>query len=73
MLDYLGGTTIPGPEMPLIVVTMDGKHRVQLMRLVDPDVTIPVRFDDFKKEVEAAGLAGKVLYLDRGDEFRFTL
>ncbi|KAL2188063.1 hypothetical protein L209DRAFT_762869 [Thermothelomyces heterothallicus CBS 203.75] len=83
MLDHLGGTTIPGPEMPLIRVTTDGKHRVQLMRLVDPYVTIPVHFDDYdvfcsplddvKKEIEAAGLAGKVVYLDRGDDFRFTL
>ncbi|KAL2173163.1 uncharacterized protein P884DRAFT_288256 [Thermothelomyces heterothallicus CBS 202.75] len=83
MLDHLGGTTIPGPEMPLIRVTTDGKHRVQLMRLVDPYVTIPVHFDDYdvfcsplddvKKEIEAAGLAGQVVYLDRGDDFRFTL
>lgn len=83
MLVHLGGTTIPGPNTPLIMVTMDAKQGVQLMRLVDPDLTIPIHFDDynvftsplddFKKEVEAAGLAGKVVYLDRGDEFRFTL
>ncbi|KAL2163911.1 hypothetical protein VTH06DRAFT_3123 [Thermothelomyces fergusii] len=82
MLVHLGGTTVPGPQMPLVMVTMDGEQGVQLMRLVDPGLTIPVHFDDydvfcsplddFKKEVEAAGLAGKVVYLDRGDEFRFT-
>jgi hypothetical protein len=28
---------------------------------------------DFKKEVEQAGLQDKVVYLDRGDEFRFNV
>ncbi|KAK3306338.1 beta-lactamase-like protein [Chaetomium strumarium] len=83
MLAHLGGTTIPGPYLPLLMVTMDAKQGVQLMRLVDPDVTVPVHFDDydvfcsplddFKKEVEAAGLADRVVYLDRGDEYRFAV
>jgi L-ascorbate metabolism protein UlaG (beta-lactamase superfamily) len=69
--------------MPLLMVTMDGEQGVQLMRLVDPDVTVPIHFDDydvfcsplddFKKEVEAAGFGDKVVYLDRGDEFKFTV
>lgn len=29
--------------------------------------------DDFKKEVTAAGLDGKVVYLDRGDAFKFDV
>ncbi|KAL2015469.1 hypothetical protein VTK56DRAFT_5394 [Thermocarpiscus australiensis] len=83
MLIHLGGTTLPGPKLPLLMVTMDAKQGVQLMRLVDPDVTVPIHFDDydvflsplddFKKEVEAAGLGGKVVYLDRGDEYRFRV
>jgi L-ascorbate metabolism protein UlaG (beta-lactamase superfamily) len=83
MLAHLGGTTIPGPNMPLLMVTMDAKQGVQLMRLVDPDVTVPIHFDDydafcsplddFKKEVEAAGFADRVVYLDRGDEYRFAV
>ncbi|KAK4031267.1 beta-lactamase superfamily domain-containing protein [Parachaetomium inaequale] len=83
MLVHLGGTTIPGPNMPLLMVTMDGAQGVQLMRLVDPDVTVPIHFDDydvfcsplddFKKEVDAAGFGDKVVYLDRGDEFKFTI
>ncbi|KAL2127498.1 hypothetical protein VTI74DRAFT_10630 [Chaetomium olivicolor] len=83
MLIHLGGTTIPGPKMPLLMVTMDAKQGVQLMRLVDPDVTVPIHFDDydvfcsplddFKKEVEAAGLKDKVVYLDRGDEYRLSV
>ncbi|KAK1758971.1 beta-lactamase-like protein [Echria macrotheca] len=83
MLVHLGGTTIPGPKAPLVMVTMDGRQGVQLMRLVEPDVTIPIHFDDysvflsgledFRKEVEAAGLGGKVVYLDRGEEYRFAV
>jgi len=57
---------------------MDGRQGVQLMQLVEPDATIPIPIhfddysvmlsglDDFKKEVEAAGLGGRVVYLDRG-------
>ncbi len=83
MLVHLGGTTIPGPRMPLVMVTMDATQGVQLIRLVDPDVTVPIHFDDydvflssldeFKEEVHAAGLGDRVVYLDRGDEYRFTV
>ncbi|KAK4152982.1 beta-lactamase superfamily domain-containing protein [Chaetomidium leptoderma] len=83
MLVHLGGTTIPGPRMPLLMVTMDAKQGVQLMRLVDPDVTVPIHFDDydvfcsplddFKKEVVAGGFGDRVVYLDRGEEYRFAV
>ncbi|KAF2134305.1 Metallo-hydrolase/oxidoreductase [Dothidotthia symphoricarpi CBS 119687] len=83
MLIHLGGTTIPGPKMPLLMVTMDAKQGVQLMQLVNPDLTIPIHYDDydvflsplddFKKAVHAAGLDGKVVYLDRKDQFRFNV
>jgi L-ascorbate metabolism protein UlaG (beta-lactamase superfamily) len=83
MLAHLGGTTIPGPNMPLLMVTMDAKQGVQLMRLVDPDVTVPIHYDDydvfgsslddFKKEVAAAGFGDRVVYLDRGEEYRFAV
>ncbi|KAL2438644.1 hypothetical protein ABEF95_012751 [Exophiala dermatitidis] len=81
MLIHLGGTTIPGPHMPLIMVTMDAKQGVQLVKLVRPDVTVPIHYDDydvflspledFKTEMSQAGLDDKVVYLDRGDEFQF--
>jgi len=29
--------------------------------------------EDFKTEVDAAGLADKVVYLDRGDAFKFAV
>ncbi|EXJ94216.1 hypothetical protein A1O1_02609 [Capronia coronata CBS 617.96] len=83
MLIHLGGTTIPGPHMPLIMVTMDAKQGVQLVKLVRPDLTIPIHYDDydaflsplsdFKTEMSQAGLDDKVVYLDRGDEFQFSV
>lgn len=83
MLIHLGGTTIPGPKTPLLMVTMDAKQGVQLMQLINPDLTIPIHYDDydvflsplddFKKAVHAAGLDGKVTYLDRKDKFTFNV
>lgn len=45
MLVHLGGTTIPGPSLPLLMVTMDAAQGVELIRLVRPDVTIPVHYE----------------------------
>lgn len=83
MLIHLGGTTIPSPKMPLLMVTMDAKQGIQLMQLVNPDVTIPIHYDDydvflsplsdFKKAVEEAGLSDKVVYLDRKDKYKFNV
>ncbi|KAL2755466.1 hypothetical protein ACRALDRAFT_1064423 [Sodiomyces alcalophilus JCM 7366] len=83
MLVHLGGTTIPSPKLPLLMVTMDAEQGLQLMRLVDPDVTIPIHYDDydlfraplgdFKKAVEEGKLEDRVVYLDRGEEFRFKV
>lgn len=83
MLIHLGGTTIPGPSMPLLMVTMDAKQGVQLMQLINPDVTIPIHYDDydvflsplsdFKKAVLEAGFSDKVVYLDRKDQFKFSV
>ena len=83
MLVHLGGTTIPSPSLPLLMVTMDAKQGVQLMQLIRPDVTIPIHYDDydvflspledFKKAVDEAGLGEKVVYLERGDEYKFLV
>ncbi|RAL00774.1 MBL fold metallo-hydrolase [Aspergillus ibericus CBS 121593] len=63
MLVHLGGTTVPSPAMlPLaMMVTMDAKQGVELMRSLG----------DFQNQVKEAGLDGQVVYLDRGDEYRF--
>jgi L-ascorbate metabolism protein UlaG (beta-lactamase superfamily) len=83
MLVHLGGTTIMGPKLPLIMVTMDGKQGLQLMRLMDPDVTIPIHFDDydvmlkglddFKENVNGTEFEKKVVYLDRGEQYLFKV
>ncbi|KAI2639436.1 Metallo-hydrolase/oxidoreductase [Xylaria nigripes] len=85
MIVHLGGTTIPGPKMPLLMVTMDAKQGVELMRLLNPDLTIPVHFDDydvmlssladFKADVANMGeeWRDRVVYLDRGELFRFMV
>lgn len=83
MLIHLGGTTIPSPKVPLLMVTMDAKMGVQLMQVIGAEVTVPIHYDDydvflsplsdFKKAVEEAGLNGKVVYLDRGEEYRFEV
>jgi hypothetical protein len=83
MLIHLGGTTIPSPHIPLLMVTMDAKQGLQLLRLIQPDMTIPILYDDydvflsplsdFKREVEEAGLSDKVVYLDRKDKYEFVV
>lgn len=45
MLIHLGGTTIPSPSMPLLMVTMDAVQGVKLMQLINPDVTVPIHYE----------------------------
>ena len=45
MLVHLGGTTIPSPSMPLLMVTMDAKQGLELVRLIQPDLTIPIHYE----------------------------
>ncbi len=83
MLIHLGGTTIPGPSMPLLMVTMDAKQGIELVQLIQPDITIPIHFDDydvmlspledFQKAMKDAGLEEKLVCLERGEEFSFTV
>jgi L-ascorbate metabolism protein UlaG (beta-lactamase superfamily) len=83
MLIHLGGTTIPSPKMPLLMVTMDANQGLELVRLINPNLTIPIHYDDydvflsplddFKREVEKAGLSDKVVYLDRKDMYKFKV
>lgn len=83
MLVHLGGTTIPSPSIPLVMVTMDAKMGLKLVEMVGPDVTVPIHYDDydvflsplqdFKNAVEGAGLTDKVVFLDRGDAYSFRV
>ena len=45
MLVHLGGTTIPSPAMPLLMVTMDAEQGLELVRLINPEVTIPIHYE----------------------------
>jgi L-ascorbate metabolism protein UlaG (beta-lactamase superfamily) len=45
MLIHLGGTTIPGPSLPLLMVTMDAEQGVKLVKLVKPKVTVPIHYE----------------------------
>jgi hypothetical protein len=38
MLIHLGGAMIPGPSMPLLMVTVDAAQGIELVELVEPDV-----------------------------------
>lgn len=83
MLVHLGGTTIPGPSMPLLMVTMDAVQGLKLMKLLNPDLTIPIHYDDysvflsplsdFKDKVNEEGWEKRVVYLDRGEMYRFKV
>jgi L-ascorbate metabolism protein UlaG (beta-lactamase superfamily) len=83
MLVHLGGTTIPGPSLPMLMVTMDAKQGLQMMQLMNPDVTIPIHFDDydvmlsslddFKEEVGKSEFSKRVVYLERGEQYGFKV
>lgn len=76
---------IPSPTLsPLaFMVTMNGAQGLQLMRLIEAGVTIPIHYDDyevfarkvgdFTGEVERAGPEGVVVVLDRGECYRFRV
>jgi L-ascorbate metabolism protein UlaG (beta-lactamase superfamily) len=73
---HLGGTRVLG-----ILVTMDAKQGVELLKLVRPKRAIPIHYNDydvftsplsdFEQEVAAAGLQNCVHYLSHGDTYNF--
>ncbi|KAI2784574.1 Metallo-hydrolase/oxidoreductase [Daldinia loculata] len=83
MLVHLGGTTIPSPSITFLMVTMDAEQGLKLMQLMNPDVTIPIHYDDynvflsplsdFKKKVDEEGWSKRVVYLDRGEQYQFKV
>lgn len=74
---HLGGTRILG----VMKVTMDGKDGVRMMQIIAPKRTIPIHYndydvfksplEDFRREVDSAGLTGQVIYLPPGQSYRF--
>lgn len=45
LIVHLGGTTIPGPHLPLLMVTMDAKQGIKLVQLIEPKITLPIHYD----------------------------
>jgi L-ascorbate metabolism protein UlaG (beta-lactamase superfamily) len=73
---HLGGTRVLG-----ILVTMDAKQGMDLLKLVRPRRAIPIHFNDydvftsplsdFEQEVAAAGWQDRVHYLSHGGTYTF--
>lgn len=73
---HLGGTRVLG-----ILVTMDARQGVELLKLLRPRHAIPIHYNDydiftspltdFEREVTAAGLQDCVHYLSHGDTYHF--
>lgn len=71
---HLGGTRIAG-----VLLTMDAKQGVEMIRIVNPRTAIPIHYndygvfksplEDFQAAVKAAGLENRVHYLGHGDTF----
>ena len=76
MVMHLGGTRVMG-----ILVTMDDEQGIELMRIIKPDTTIPIHYndydvfksslEDFQRAVEKAGLTDRVFYLTHGETYEF--
>ncbi|MEV0613239.1 MBL fold metallo-hydrolase [Nonomuraea sp. NPDC050404] len=70
---HLGGTKLLGS----MLVTMDGEQGASWVDLINPHAVVPVHYDDyaafssplddFRHHIEQAGLADRVVYLDRGE------
>lgn len=69
---HLGGTRIAG-----ILLTMDGKQGVEAVRMVRPELVVPIHYDDydiftspldeFRREARAAGIEPRVRYVAHGE------
>jgi L-ascorbate metabolism protein UlaG (beta-lactamase superfamily) len=75
---HLGGTRVLG-----IMVTMDGTQGVEAMQMVNPEIAIPIHYNDydvfksplsdFQREIAKAGLEHRVHYLSHGQEYKFEV
>lgn len=76
MVMHLGGTRVMG-----ILVTMDDEQGIEMMRIIEPDTTIPIHYsdydvfksplEDFQRAVSKAGLEDRVVYLSHGESYEF--
>jgi L-ascorbate metabolism protein UlaG (beta-lactamase superfamily) len=73
---HLGGTRILG-----VLVTMDARQGVEMIRLTNPKKAVPIHYndytvfksplEDFVKAVEEAGLSDRVAFLSHGETYEF--
>jgi L-ascorbate metabolism protein UlaG (beta-lactamase superfamily) len=73
---HLGGTKILG-----VLVTMDARQGVEMIRLTNPKKAVPIHYndytvfksplEDFVRAVEEAGLSDRVAYLCHGETYDF--
>jgi L-ascorbate metabolism protein UlaG (beta-lactamase superfamily) len=73
---HLGGTRILG-----LLVTMDARQGVEMIRLTNPKKAVPIHYndypvfksplEDFVRAVEEAGLGDRVAYLSHGETYDF--
>jgi L-ascorbate metabolism protein UlaG (beta-lactamase superfamily) len=77
-LFHLGGTRLFG-----VLLTMDARQGVEAVRIVNPDIAVPIHYDDypvfksplddFKRAVQEAGLESRVRYVERGESLAFQV
>jgi L-ascorbate metabolism protein UlaG (beta-lactamase superfamily) len=75
---HLGGTRVLG-----IMVTMDAQEGVEMMQIVNPQMSIPIHYDDydvfksslsdFQNAVREAGVEHRVHYLSHGESYNFHI
>lgn len=75
---HLGGTMVFG-----VLLTMDGRQGVEAMKMIEPQTTIPIHYNDytvfkspleeFKQAVIVAGLESRVHYLSHGETYQFSV
>ena len=75
---HLGGTRVLG-----LMVTMDAKQGVEAMQIVNPELAIPIHYNDydvfkspladFQREVAERGLEHRVHYLSHGEQYNFEV
>jgi L-ascorbate metabolism protein UlaG (beta-lactamase superfamily) len=75
---HLGGTRVLG-----VMLTMDARQGVEMIRLTRPRKAVPIHYndytvfksplDDFRRAVEEAGLSERVVYLSHGETYDFEV
>jgi L-ascorbate metabolism protein UlaG (beta-lactamase superfamily) len=75
---HLGGTRIMG-----VLLTMDGAQGVRAVKLMKPQVVIPIHYndytvfksplEDFKKRIREQGLEDSVRYLSHGERYTWRI